>query len=97
MYKAMDVQVQTAEGKAALLIIRQNTYPGWTAYVDGVETPIVTTDYSMQGVVLTVGHHTVQLRYWPSYFGVASIVAYLALLGSLLLLFIKPGIGNTRS
>jgi hypothetical protein len=87
----MDVQVQSAEHKATLLVIRQNIYPGWTAYVDGVETPIITTDYSMQGVVLTGGHHTVQLRYWPSYFGVASVVACLALLGSVLLLVIKPG------
>jgi hypothetical protein len=86
----MDILVQAAEHKAVLLVIRQNTYPGWIAYVDGVETPIITTDYSMQGIVLTTGHHTVQLTYWPSYFSVTGIVACVALMGSVLLLFIKP-------
>ncbi|PWU22712.1 hypothetical protein C5B42_05280 [Candidatus Cerribacteria bacterium 'Amazon FNV 2010 28 9'] len=63
-------------------------YPGWHAYVDGVETPIEFQDYSHKGVItysVPSGTHTVELKFkptklrWVSY-GL-SVIGVLAFLG----------------
>ncbi len=36
---------------------------GWTAYVDGVKTPIEKVNVMFMGLRLTSGHHTITLRY----------------------------------
>lgn len=37
---------------------------GWTAYVDGVKTPLLHANTAFMGVELPAGEHTVELRYW---------------------------------
>lgn len=82
----LDVQVDAAPDRAALLLVRQNYYPGWEAHVDGVETPVLQANYTLQGVLLTPGSHRVSLSFTPSYFGVTLTVALLALAISVALL-----------
>jgi len=89
----LNVQVNAAPGQAALLIIRQNDYPGWTARIDGVDTPILLVDYNLQGLLLTAGDHEVTLQFMPSYFMVGMFVSLLACAGVACLL-LGRGSGN---
>jgi hypothetical protein len=43
-------------------------YPGWTAEVDGAETPILRANYAFQALPVTAGSHHIRLEYhnrWP--------------------------------
>jgi uncharacterized membrane protein YfhO len=81
------------------LVLGENHYPGWRAYVDGraVETPRV--NFNLRGVALPAGEHTVEFVYRPKsvLYGLALSLLTLAalLLWSLRLLpesaLMRPG------
>jgi len=50
--------------KTGLLVINDN-YSGWKAYVDGQETPIFRANYSFRAVVVPAGTHIVKMIYDP--------------------------------
>lgn len=52
----------------AFLLLADMYYPGWTARVDGVETPIYRANVSTRGIALPKGQHTVHFTYEPSAF-----------------------------
>lgn len=61
--ESVDMTVNTAE--PGLLILSDTMYPGWKAYIDGVEKPVYYTNLIMRGVYLTAGEHQVQFRFEP--------------------------------
>jgi hypothetical protein len=72
-----------------LLVLSDVLYPGWQAYVDGEEQPIITTNLIMRGVYLSGGGHQVEFKYRPVIFyrglaisGVTLILIITALLWS---------------
>src|SRR5919106_1430455 len=58
--QAADVIVDA--NSPALLVVRNGWDPGWQATVDGRPTPVLVTDYLLQGIVVPAGRHTVELR-----------------------------------
>lgn len=52
----------TASGPG-LLIVADTWYPGWTALVDGIPTPIVRANLWQRGVELTGGAHTIAMAF----------------------------------
>jgi hypothetical protein len=48
-----------------LLVISAAYADDWNAYVDGDKVPVIRTDHALQGVALTAGSHTVEMRYEP--------------------------------
>jgi hypothetical protein len=91
----LDVEVESPSGGAALLVISQNNYPGWTATVDGIDTPILNTNLALQGVVLTSGKHLVVLRYQPGHLPFALGISMLAAL-TILLTILSPRLARIR-
>lgn len=55
----LDVEVSGA----GLLVIADNWFPGWTAYVDGVESPVLRADHTLRAVPVRGGRHRVEFRY----------------------------------
>ncbi len=49
------------------LLLLQNHYPGWQAYIDGKETRISTSAICFMAVPVNTGNHTFQFIYSPSY------------------------------
>ncbi len=49
----------------ALLVVTDTYYPGWSAYVNGVESPIYPINISQRGIVVSEGSHTVEFQYNP--------------------------------
>lgn len=54
---------ETTSDRDALLVVSEIHYPGWTATVDGIETPIHRTNFLLRGVFVPPGKHTVVMTY----------------------------------
>ena len=48
---------------AGLVVIADNWFPGWKAYVDGVESPVLRANHTLRAVPIEEGQHQVELRY----------------------------------
>ena len=44
----------------ALFVLSENDYPGWHAFVDGIETSVLRADYSLMAISLPAGDHRVE-------------------------------------
>lgn len=75
----MRVNVHADSGKGGLIVLRQNHYPGWQAWIDGGETALIRANYSFQAIAAPVGEHVVQLKYQPTHFNSLVIVSILSL------------------
>ncbi len=67
---------------AALLVLSENWFQGWTATVDGVETPVLRADHTLRAVQVPAGSHRVVMEFQGPHFaaGLATSLASLLLL-----------------
>ena len=95
----LDVTIDAAAGEQGLLIIRQNYYPGWHAWSNGVEMQLQRVDYTLQGVVLPSGRHTIELRFTPTGFWplISLMVAALLITSVCLVRPTKPRINASEA
>jgi len=54
--------------RPGMLVVSEAWFPGWNAYVNGVQTPVYRTDFSLRGMFVPAGTATVELRYEPASF-----------------------------
>jgi hypothetical protein len=74
----MDIQANTQV--PGLLIVTDQYYPGWQAWVDGKQVPIVAVDGIFKGVFLDKGSHMIRFVYKPLTFAVGAIISVISLL-----------------
>jgi uncharacterized membrane protein YfhO len=68
----------------AYLVFAEVWYPGWRAWVDGVEAPIYRANFAFRAVYLaTPGEHTVVMRFQPATFQWGLAITILTTLGLL--------------
>jgi len=74
-------EVQSPE--EAVLVLSQNYYPGWKAWLDGRAAPVFPANVAQCGVAVPPGKHRVEWRYRPRAFyqGLVISLVSLALLG----------------
>lgn len=48
------------------LVLSENDYPGWNAWIDGRRTVIYLTDVALRGVVVPAGTHEVRMAFEPT-------------------------------
>ena len=89
----LEAEVET--DAPGLLVVSEQYYPGWQAYVDGKETTIYAVDGILRGVFLNEGKHTVRFEYRPLSYLVGSIISGISFLVTLvfLLYFHKRPLG----
>lgn len=84
--------------KPSLMVISEVYYPeGWKCYVDGEQTKIYKTDHILRSVFINKpGKHNIEFKFEPETFIlyynvslVAHIIAYLMLIGSIVVLIYK--------
>jgi hypothetical protein len=79
------IQASVDLDRQGLFVVPEQNASGWVATVDGDPAPIVPTDSMNQGILLSPGHHDVELRYVPPgmklglLISVASIIAVVLL------------------
>jgi hypothetical protein len=64
------VEVKTSTTEPAVLVLSENYYPGWRAYLDGERIPVMRVNYNLRGVQIPAGEHEVVFVYRPwSFYG----------------------------
>jgi hypothetical protein len=78
------VEVKTASATAAILVLSENHYPGWRAYVDGRSVEVMRVNYNLRGVAIPAGNHLVMFVYRPKSVLAGLVVSLLTLAGLVL-------------
>lgn len=84
-YRPNVVEFRVEADRPALLVMSDNWYPAWKAYVDGAEAPVYRADYTFRAVPVPEGAHRVEFRYRSGVFetgrALSLATALLAVLG----------------
>lgn len=62
------------------LVLSDQHYPGWRAYVDNVETQITKFQGTFRKITIPSGHHKVEFRFQPAYLSHGMTIPLLALI-----------------
>ncbi len=73
--------------KDAFLFTSEILYPGWKAYIDGIERPIQRVNYFFRGIPISKGIHTVEMVYQPVMFYTGFWISFITLAGLLAIWF----------
>lgn len=90
-YDPETVQVRADLSAPGFLVLTDSYYPGWHAFVDGVEKPILMASGLFRAVELEPGSHVVKFVYQPSslvlglWISLASLAAVILLFAAFLL------------
>lgn len=86
-YEPNRIEVRASTPATAILVLAENHYPGWRAYLDGRAVETLRVNYNLRGVVVPAGTHQVSFAYRPksALFGllISTITAALLLLWAL--------------
>ena len=77
-YEPNRVDVRTRAEAPSILVLSENHYPGWRAYLDGESVGVLRVDYNLRGVFVPTGTHDVQFVYRPKSVLVGLLVSLLA-------------------
>ncbi len=78
-YDPMAVSVLVNTDAPGLLLLSDSYYPGWRAYIDGIEAKIYRSNFAFRGVLVSPGNHTVRFVYDPLSWKVGVLVSGLGL------------------
>jgi hypothetical protein len=79
-YTSGRVRIAASTPRDALLVLSDNFFPGWRAFVDGREQPVVRGDMLFRTVPLPAGQHEVEFRFEPRSIQLGLIVTLASLL-----------------
>jgi hypothetical protein len=79
-----------------LLVLSEIDYPGWQAMVDGREVPIVRADYTLRGIPVPAGGHSVDITYRPATVTWGGVISA-ATLGALIVAGLWTALRRRRS
>lgn len=95
-YKSDEIEINVQAEKPGMLFLSDNYYKGWTATVDGIETPIYRADYSFRAVPVEKGKHVVKFMYNPFSFALGVWLAVVGICGIVIIsLFPRIGVRKT--
>ena len=77
------------------LVFADVWYPGWRAYVDGDQTPVLRANYLFKALQVPAGEHEVEIIYQPNTFIVGAAVSLAALIVLISVVVIKFRYKNT--
>lgn len=75
------VVLDAASAADVLLVLADAHYPGWKAYVDGMETRIARANHFYRAIKLPAGSHRIEFQYEPRLFNWGLGVSLCTLLG----------------
>ncbi len=79
-YSFNSVTLRVSAAHAAVLVLTDQYYAGWQAYVDEQAAPIARADYAFRAIMVPPGQHTVRFVYEPQSFRIGSGFAFVALI-----------------
>ncbi|HWQ31558.1 MAG TPA: YfhO family protein [Blastocatellia bacterium] len=79
-YRPQRIELQTSNQQAGFLVLSEIDYPGWRALIDGTETAIHRTDYTLRGIAVPAGEHRIEFICRPASFSKGLLAAALGVL-----------------
>lgn len=64
-YGAREFRVETDAPVPEFLVTSETAYPGWRAWIDGRESPLLLTNVAFRGLPVPAGQHAVKMRFDP--------------------------------
>jgi len=64
-FEPNQIDLSTNSEAPSVLVLSENHYPGWRAYVDGRFVDTLRVDYNLRGVMLPAGAHQITFAYRP--------------------------------
>ncbi len=95
--KRNQVVIQTDNQNAEPLVLSDNYYPGWKAFVDGEPTNIFQSNCTMRAVAVPAGRHLVSFVFAPTTLRVAAYASVAAAVLTLISLVLPFGNRNKDS
>ncbi|MCX7854433.1 MAG: YfhO family protein [Anaerolineae bacterium] len=80
-YEPERVEIEVELTAPGYLVLTDADYPGWRAWVDGEEVPIVTADLLFRAIYLDPGRHRVEFRFQPRSLWLGGALSLGALVG----------------
>jgi len=81
------IVLRTRSSSSEYLATTESFHSDWRVYVDGIEKPVVKTNYYFRGVFLEPGEHEIEFKYVSRGFQTGMILTLLCLLLFFLILF----------
>jgi len=81
-YDANFIELELHVKRSGILVLADNYYPGWKAFSDEGELPVLRVNYTLRGIPVKGGKQELTLRYRPVSF---TIGAWISILGFVLL------------
>jgi hypothetical protein len=78
-YQPNRVNLRSYSSGTSILVLSENHYPGWRAYVDGRATDTLRVDYNLRGLELDPGEHQIEFVYRPKSVIIGFFVSLLTL------------------
>jgi hypothetical protein len=79
-YQPDEVVIDVKLDRNGFLVLTDNYYPGWKAYVDGKKTKIYKANFALRAIRLSAGEHKVKFIYAPLSFKIGAGITVLTLL-----------------
>ena len=77
-YQPEEVVVQLREHKGGYLVLSDTHYPGWRAWVDGIESDIMAANHVFRAVAVAATAKEVRFRYEPASFRIGLWISAIA-------------------
>jgi len=79
-YTPNRLELKSDSPSSTILLLSELYYPGWKAYVDGKDVPILRADYLLRAVKLNPGQHSITIVYRPMSLYIGSIITLFTIL-----------------
>ena len=93
-YAGQSLTARVGLATPGYLVVSDAYYPGWQAYVDGRQAPLLRADGLFRAVALPAGEHKVEMRYKPPALGLGLLLAAVSAVGLALLGIVLPWVGR---
>ena len=80
-YEPNRIELDTKANQPSILVLSENHYPGWRAYVDGRFTDTLRVDYNLRGVAVPAGEHKVEFIYRPKSVLIGFVISLFTAIG----------------